>query len=107
MSRSHYFFAGGGTGGHIYPAVAIAEQIRKAQTDAHITFFCSERAIDLRILAGTGFEYVRLGVKSFSDRPDKFIVFCTALIKSCKLAKQKIAPFTDRAVVSTCGGCSK
>jgi UDP-N-acetylglucosamine--N-acetylmuramyl-(pentapeptide) pyrophosphoryl-undecaprenol N-acetylglucosamine transferase len=104
MSRSHYFFAGGGTGGHIYPAVAIAEQIRKAQTDAHITFFCSERAIDLRILAGTGFEYVRLGVKSFSDRPDKFIVFCTALIKSCKLAKQKIAPFTDRAVVIGTGG---
>ncbi len=104
MRRSHYFFAGGGTGGHIYPAVAVAEQIRKAHADAQITFFCSERAIDSRILAGTGFEFVRLGVKSFSERPDKFIVFCTSLIKSCKLAKQKIAPFTDRAVVIGTGG---
>jgi UDP-N-acetylglucosamine--N-acetylmuramyl-(pentapeptide) pyrophosphoryl-undecaprenol N-acetylglucosamine transferase len=104
MSRSHFFFAGGGTGGHIYPAVAVAEQIRKAQADAHITFFCSERPIDSRILTGTGFEFVRLGVKSFSDRPDKFIVFCTTLLKSCKVAKQRIAPYADSSVVIGTGG---
>ncbi len=104
MRRSHYFFAGGGTGGHIYPAVAVAEQIRRAHADAHITFFCSERPIDSRILAGTGFEFVPLPVKSFSDRPDKFIVFCTSLIKSCKLAKQKMAPFADMSVVIGTGG---
>ena len=104
MRRSHYFFAGGGTGGHIYPAVAIAEQIRKANADAHITFFCSERAIDSRILAETSFEFVPLRVKSFSNRPDKFIVFCTALLKSCKIAKQRINPFADRSVVIGTGG---
>ena len=104
MRRSHFFFAGGGTGGHIYPAVAVAEQIRKAHADAQITFFCSERAIDSRILAGTGFEFVPLRVKSFSERPDKFIVFCTTLLKSCKVAKQRIAPYADSSVVIGTGG---
>ncbi len=104
MSRSHFFFAGGGTGGHIYPALAIAEQIRKAHADAHITFFCSERAIDSRILAGTSFEFVPLSVKSFSLRPDRLVLFCATLLQSYKVVKQRIAPFADRSVVIGTGG---
>ena len=104
MRRSHYFFAGGGTGGHIYPAIAVANQIRKADADAQITFLGSERAIDSQILAGTGFEFVPLPVKSFSLRPDKFVVFCMALLKSCKVAKQRIAPYADSSVVIGTGG---
>ena len=75
MSRSHYFFAGGGTGGHIYPAVAVAEHIRKAESDAHITFFCSERAIDSQILAKTGYEIFPLPAISLSLRPGELLVF--------------------------------
>ncbi|MHC5060659.1 MAG: UDP-N-acetylglucosamine--N-acetylmuramyl-(pentapeptide) pyrophosphoryl-undecaprenol N-acetylglucosamine transferase [Planctomycetota bacterium] len=104
MGRSHYFFAAGGTGGHIYPAIAVAEQIRKADADAQITFLGSERAIDSRILAGTEFEFVPLPVKSFSLRPGKFAVFCMTLIKSCKIARQRIAPYADRSVVIGTGG---
>ena len=50
------YFAGGGTGGHIYPALAIAQQILKVEPDANITFFCSDREIDSQILSKTGFE---------------------------------------------------
>jgi len=104
MSRSHYFFAGGGTGGHIYPAVAVAEQIQKADADAHITFFCSERPIDSRILSRTGFEFVALRVRPFSPRPDKVFAFCATLMQSYKLARQIITPVADRSVVIGTGG---
>jgi len=104
MRRSHFFFAGGGTGGHIYPAVAVAEQIQKAKADANITFFCSERSIDSRILSRTGFEFVALRVRPFSPRPDKLVVFFSTLMRSYKLARQIITPVADRSVVIGTGG---
>ena len=104
MKRSHYFFAGGGTGGHIYPAVAVAEHIRKAESDAHIMFFCSERTIDSQILAKTGYEFFPLPAESVSLRPDRLLVFFSKLVRSYRLAKQKIAPVADRSVVIGTGG---
>ena len=49
-----YFFGGGGTGGHIYPAIAVAEKIIKLEPDAEIHFFCSNRDIDAQILSKAG-----------------------------------------------------
>jgi UDP-N-acetylglucosamine--N-acetylmuramyl-(pentapeptide) pyrophosphoryl-undecaprenol N-acetylglucosamine transferase len=54
MANKSFFFAGGGTGGHIYPAIAVAEQILKLQPLSKIRFFCSTRNIDAQILAKTG-----------------------------------------------------
>jgi len=104
MKRSHYFFAGGGTGGHIYPAVSVAEHIRKAEPDAHITFFCSKRAIDSEILAKTGYEFFPLPAISFSLRPDKLVVFFSRLVRSYRLAGQKINPVADQSVIIGTGG---
>ncbi|MHC4630331.1 MAG: glycosyltransferase, partial [Planctomycetota bacterium] len=57
MGDKRFFFAGGGTGGHIYPAVAVAEKIGELEPTARIHFFCSARSIDTQILKQTGFEY--------------------------------------------------
>ena len=38
MSNVSFFFAGGGTGGHIYPAMAIAEQIVQDYVDTNGIF---------------------------------------------------------------------
>jgi len=43
-------FAGGGTGGHLYPALALAERC----TDADAWYLHSDRAIDTRVLEGAG-----------------------------------------------------
>ena len=37
---------GGGTGGHIYPAVAIADEIRRRYEDAEILFVGAERGLE-------------------------------------------------------------
>ncbi len=103
MGDKRFFFAGGGTGGHIYPAVAVAEKIGKLEPTARIHFFCSTRSIDAQILKQTGFEYTILPAKGFSVRLSKLIGFCSSFLKSYKIAGGVIAD-SKSAVVTGLGG---
>jgi UDP-N-acetylglucosamine--N-acetylmuramyl-(pentapeptide) pyrophosphoryl-undecaprenol N-acetylglucosamine transferase len=103
MGGRCFFFAGGGTGGHIYPAIAIAERIIKLERGAKVHFFCSARDIDSQILSQTGFEYTSLPVCGFSVRPGKLIGFCTSFLESCRIAKRVIIE-SKSAVVIGVGG---
>ncbi len=103
MGERRFFFAGGGTGGHIYPAIAIAERIIKLEREAKVHFFCSNRDIDLRILSQTGFGYTSLPACGFSARPDRLIGFCASFLESCRIAKRAIVE-SKSAVVIGVGG---
>ena len=46
--------AGGGTGGHLFPGVAIAEELRARDPQAQITFVGTARGIEARVLPGLG-----------------------------------------------------
>ncbi|CAN5828812.1 undecaprenyldiphospho-muramoylpentapeptide beta-N-acetylglucosaminyltransferase [soil metagenome] len=59
-SRITYFFVGGGTGGHLYPGIAIAERLVEADGAARCVFLCSERAVDRAVMSATGFEFAAL-----------------------------------------------
>jgi UDP-N-acetylglucosamine--N-acetylmuramyl-(pentapeptide) pyrophosphoryl-undecaprenol N-acetylglucosamine transferase len=48
--------AGGGTGGHLYPGIAVARELLKRRPDAHVTFAGSARGIEVRVLPREGFE---------------------------------------------------
>jgi UDP-N-acetylglucosamine--N-acetylmuramyl-(pentapeptide) pyrophosphoryl-undecaprenol N-acetylglucosamine transferase len=50
--------AGGGTGGHLYPGIAVAEALRAAMPIAKPLFLCTKREIDRVILEPTGFEFI-------------------------------------------------
>lgn len=50
---SHIAFCGGGSGGHLFPAIAVAEQLL-LQHDLAVTFVISSREIDAAILANAG-----------------------------------------------------
>ena len=41
---------GGGTGGHIYPAIAIADKIKEEQPDAEILFVGTEHGLEKKIV---------------------------------------------------------
>ena len=46
--------AGGGTGGHLFPGVAVAEELRARDPDAAITFVGTKRGIEARVLPDLG-----------------------------------------------------
>jgi UDP-N-acetylglucosamine--N-acetylmuramyl-(pentapeptide) pyrophosphoryl-undecaprenol N-acetylglucosamine transferase len=52
------FLAGGGTGGHLYPGIAVAESLRTILPNAKIVFLCTTKEIDKVILDPTGFEFI-------------------------------------------------
>jgi UDP-N-acetylglucosamine--N-acetylmuramyl-(pentapeptide) pyrophosphoryl-undecaprenol N-acetylglucosamine transferase len=48
-------FAGGGTGGHLYPGVAVARALRARRPEAEITFVGTARGIETRVVPKEGF----------------------------------------------------
>ena len=48
--------SGGGTGGHIYPALTIADQIKKLQPDAEISFVGTQQGLEKDIIPRYGYQ---------------------------------------------------
>src|SRR3954464_14481292 len=48
--------AGGGTGGHLYPGIAVARELLARRTDATVTFAGTEKGIEARVVPREGFE---------------------------------------------------
>jgi UDP-N-acetylglucosamine--N-acetylmuramyl-(pentapeptide) pyrophosphoryl-undecaprenol N-acetylglucosamine transferase len=50
--------AGGGTGGHLYPGIAVADALVKRDPSFKPLFLCTERELDRTILGNTAFDFV-------------------------------------------------
>jgi UDP-N-acetylglucosamine--N-acetylmuramyl-(pentapeptide) pyrophosphoryl-undecaprenol N-acetylglucosamine transferase len=98
-----FFFAGGGTGGHIYPAVAVAEKIARLAPDAKIHFFISSRDIDKRVLSKTNFQYTILPAVGFTIRPAKLWQFVKMFLTSSKIAGQVLHEAANPVVIGVGG----
>jgi UDP-N-acetylglucosamine--N-acetylmuramyl-(pentapeptide) pyrophosphoryl-undecaprenol N-acetylglucosamine transferase len=61
-------FTGGGTGGHLYPALAIARALMTVRADLQPLFVGARRGIERSVLPGTGFEHVLLDLHPFYRR---------------------------------------
>jgi UDP-N-acetylglucosamine--N-acetylmuramyl-(pentapeptide) pyrophosphoryl-undecaprenol N-acetylglucosamine transferase len=56
MNSMRVVIAGGGTGGHLYPGIAVARELLRRHADARITFAGTSRGIESRVIPREGFE---------------------------------------------------
>jgi UDP-N-acetylglucosamine--N-acetylmuramyl-(pentapeptide) pyrophosphoryl-undecaprenol N-acetylglucosamine transferase len=68
QSKYRFLFAGGGTGGHLFPAVAVAEQIREMKPDSEILFIGTKDRIEGRVVPKLGFKFKSIWIKGFSRK---------------------------------------
>lgn len=57
--------SGGGTGGHIYPALAIIEDLMKQEPDSEVLYVGSERGLESAIVPKQGIKFVALRIQGF------------------------------------------
>ena len=62
-NRKVYLFAGGGTGGHLFPAVALAEKIKELDAKAEIHFVGTSRGLESRVIPSLGYPLHRIAVR--------------------------------------------
>lgn len=95
---------GGGTGGHIYPALAIADKIREEFDDAEILYIGTPNSLEEKISGKYGYEFASVEVKGFQRKLSvenlKRVWMANQAIKD---AKKIIKEFKPDVVVGTGG----
>ncbi len=71
----HIVFAGGGTGGHLFPGLAVAEKLSADRPGLRITFAGTDRPLERRHVAAAGFEYVSLPSRPLPRRASEALSF--------------------------------
>ncbi len=67
-SQLRVLVSGGGTGGHIFPALSIANEIRRRQPDASILFVGAEGRMEMERVPAAGYEIKGLPVSGFDRK---------------------------------------
>jgi UDP-N-acetylglucosamine--N-acetylmuramyl-(pentapeptide) pyrophosphoryl-undecaprenol N-acetylglucosamine transferase len=63
-----FIFAGGGTGGHLYPALAVAQQVRALLPESEILFVGAKNKIEARIVPEYGFNFKPIWISGFQRK---------------------------------------
>ena len=87
MSRNElsyrFLFAGGGTGGHLYPAIAVASKIMELNPDSIILFVGTKGKIESEVVPKLGFDFKTIWISGFSRKLNfKNLIFPIKLIVS-------------------------
>lgn len=102
-----YLISGGGTGGHIFPAVSIANALKALDPEAKILFVGALGRMEMTRVPEAGYEIVGLPVRGFNrSQPWKNISVLIDLMKSMRMAKKIIREFRPDAAVGVGGYAS-
>ncbi|WP_413627071.1 undecaprenyldiphospho-muramoylpentapeptide beta-N-acetylglucosaminyltransferase [Fructilactobacillus vespulae] len=97
--------SGGGTGGHIYPALSLVEALQAQDKNAEVLYVGSERGLEKNIVPEKGLEFKALKIQGFKRSLFTTYNFKTVylFLESVKKAKKIIRDFKPDVVVGTGG----
>jgi len=99
--------SGGGTGGHIFPALAIANEIRKRFPDADILFVGADSRMEMEKVPQAGYKIIGLPVTGLPRKPGiGMLKFAVRLLKSYNTAQKIINQFRPQIAIGVGGFAS-
>ena len=106
-SELRVIISGGGTGGHIFPAVSIANAIKAKHPEAKILFVGAEERMEMQRVPAAGYEIKGLPIKGFNRAHKlKNVAVLWDLFKSLRLARKIIRQFQPMVAVGVGGYAS-
>lgn len=107
LTQPRFIISGGGTGGHIFPALSIANAIKERWPQAAILFVGAQDRMEMERVPAAGYKIVGLPVAGF-ERKHLFKNFGVALklLKSLRRAKQIVKTFKPDVAIGVGGYAS-
>ncbi len=110
-----FLFAGGGTGGHLFPALACLEQLVAIcqnqhipfDPDIHTRFLCSTRKIDARILSKANVPFAPIPAAPLGASPHKLVRFVShwgRAVRAARAHMRELSQRCDHITVLATGG---
>jgi UDP-N-acetylglucosamine--N-acetylmuramyl-(pentapeptide) pyrophosphoryl-undecaprenol N-acetylglucosamine transferase len=104
MKKLKFIFAGGGTGGHLFPAIAIAEEIKLLEPDSDILFIGNKDRIEGRVVPQYGFNFRNIRISGISRKMNlSNLLFPFKLLISVLKSIGFILKFKPDVVIGTGG----
>src|ERR1019366_3169687 len=107
MQALKIIVSGGGTGGHIFPAIAIANAIKIIRSDTEFLFVGAEGKMEMEKVPAAGYKIVGLWISGFQRKLTlSNLAFPYKVISSLMKAKKILKEFKPDAVIGTGGFAS-
>ncbi|MBT8304626.1 MAG: undecaprenyldiphospho-muramoylpentapeptide beta-N-acetylglucosaminyltransferase [Bacteroidia bacterium] len=107
MEQYRIILSGGGTGGHIYPAIAIANELKSRHTDAEFLFVGAKDRMEMEKVPQAGYKIEGLWISGLQRKLTfKNLMFPFKLISSLIKAKKIIRNFNPDVAIGTGGFAS-
>ena len=107
MGVYKFILSGGGTGGHIYPAIAIANELKERHPNSEFLFVGASDRMEMDKVPQAGYKIEGLWISGFQRKISlKNLVFPFKLISSLMRSRKIIKSFQPNVVIGTGGFAS-
>ncbi len=103
----HIIISGGGTGGHVFPALSIANAVKEIEPSAELLFVGAKDRLEMRKVPEAGYQIIGLPISGIQRKLSvKNLILPVKLLKSLAMSRRIIKKFKPDVVVGVGGYAS-